>query len=98
MGRLEGVGEVAAFAVPAEFPGGEDEVMLAIVPAPGSRLRIEDVVRHAERELPHFAQPRYLEIVDALPKTPTAKVQKARLRERGVTAATWDRQAQPTAP
>jgi crotonobetaine/carnitine-CoA ligase len=97
MGQLEGVAEVAAFAVPAEFPGGEDEVMLAIVPEAGVRLEIEALVRHAERVLPAFAQPRYISIVDALPKTPTAKVQKAKLREQGVTASTWDREAKRAA-
>jgi crotonobetaine/carnitine-CoA ligase len=95
--RLDGVEEVAAFAVPAEFHGGEDEVMLAIVPKTGFPLAVESVVRHADRELPRFAQPRYIEMVDELPKTPTAKVQKAKLRQRGVTASTWDRNAQRAA-
>ena len=31
--------------------------------------------------------------VDQLPVTENGKVQKFRLRERGVTAATWDREA-----
>jgi crotonobetaine/carnitine-CoA ligase len=39
---------------------------------------------------PHFFVPRYIEFVDALPHTPTGRVQKYRLRERGVTATTWD--------
>jgi crotonobetaine/carnitine-CoA ligase len=30
--------------------------------------------------------------VDQLPKTPTERVQKVRLREAGVTADTWDRE------
>lgn len=34
--------------------------------------------------------PRYVEFVDALPKTPNEKVQKYRLRETGVAGA-WDR-------
>ena len=37
--------------------------------------------------------PRYVEVLDALPRTPTEKVEKYRLAERGVTAATWDREA-----
>jgi crotonobetaine/carnitine-CoA ligase len=37
--------------------------------------------------------PRYLESVDEFPLTPNGKVQKYVLRERGVTAATWDREA-----
>jgi crotonobetaine/carnitine-CoA ligase len=36
--------------------------------------------------------PRYVDVVAALPRTATAKVEKFRLAERGVTAATWDRE------
>ena len=41
----------------------------------------------------HFMIPRYVRIVDELPKTPTQKVQKHLLREEGITADTWDREA-----
>ena len=34
--------------------------------------------------------PRYIEFLDALPATPTGRVQKYLLRERGVTPETWD--------
>jgi crotonobetaine/carnitine-CoA ligase len=37
--------------------------------------------------------PRYIRILDELPKTPTAKVMKAGLREDGITPNTWDREA-----
>ena len=46
-----------------------------------------------EERLPKFAVPRYLEVLDDLPRTANGKVQKFALRERGVTAATLDRQA-----
>ncbi len=36
--------------------------------------------------------PRYIRFVAELPKTPTAKVEKHRLRGEGVTADTWDRE------
>ena len=89
--RLAGVAEVAAYAVPAGEEGTEDEVMLSVVVQPGSGLDAPGVAAHADRVLPRFAQPRYIQLVDALPKTPTAKVRKQELRSRGVTAATWDR-------
>ena len=41
----------------------------------------------------HYMVPRFVEIVDALPKTGTFKVQKHELRARGNSGATWDRQA-----
>jgi len=90
--RLDGVAEVAAFAVPSGLKDQEDEIMLAVVPMPGARLDPDAIAGHAAKELPRYAQPRFIEIVEALPKTPTAKVQKGKLRERGVTGATWDRQ------
>jgi crotonobetaine/carnitine-CoA ligase len=38
--------------------------------------------------------PRYIETLPALPRTPTNKVRKAELRQRGVDGATvWDRKA-----
>ncbi len=43
--------------------------------------------------MPHFAVPRYVEFLGTLPKTPTAKVQKAILRQSGISGATWDREA-----
>jgi carnitine-CoA ligase len=36
--------------------------------------------------------PRYLDVVDELPRTPTEKVRKDALRERGITPTTWDRE------
>lgn len=91
--RLEDVAEVAAYAVPSGIAGGEDEIMLAVVSAEGATIDPGIIASYAERALPRFAQPRFIEIVETLPKTPTAKVQKAALRARGITVATWDRQA-----
>jgi crotonobetaine/carnitine-CoA ligase len=34
-------------------------------------------------------------VLDELPMTPNGKIQKVVLRERGVTEATWDREARP---
>ena len=44
--------------------------------------------------MPRFAIPRFVEIWDALPKTEaTARIQKAKIRDSGVTESTWDRVA-----
>ena len=88
------VADAAAFPVPSEL--AEDEVMVAVVPAPGQVLDLRDLVRHCADELPPFAVPRYLDTVRELPLTETGKVRKAALRERGVTATTWDRSTPPT--
>ncbi|MBF6134739.1 AMP-binding protein [Nocardia otitidiscaviarum] len=90
--------ESAAIGVPSELE--EEDVKLAVVVRPGARLDVEELVEFCQRQLPGYMVPRYIEFVDALPRTPTDKVAKYRLREQGdhgVTAATWDRQAQPPA-
>jgi crotonobetaine/carnitine-CoA ligase len=85
---------VATAAVyPVSSALAEDEVMAAIVVRPGAAVLAVDVMRFCETRMAYFAVPRYVEFVDQLPVTENGKVQKFRLRERGVTAATWDREA-----
>jgi crotonobetaine/carnitine-CoA ligase len=43
--------------------------------------------------MPYFAVPRYLRVLDDLPRTENGKVRKFRLRDEGVTDDTWDRVA-----
>jgi crotonobetaine/carnitine-CoA ligase len=81
----------AAIPVPSEL--GEDEVMAFVVPREKAVIDYEELIRYCEPRLAYFAVPRFLEIVEELPLTPNGKVQKYVLRERGVTAATWDRDA-----
>ena len=42
---------------------------------------------------PYFVVPRYIEIVDVLPMTPSRRVENYKLRDRGGTSATWDLEA-----
>jgi len=71
----------------------EQEVMAVITPKPGSEIDPAELIRFLNRLMPYFMIPRYIEFTEALPKTPTGKIQKFSLRERGVTADTWDRVA-----
>jgi len=86
-----------AVALAAAFPVrsslAEDEVMIAVVLHPAQTLTALDLVQYCEPRLPYFAVPRYVDVVEALPTTENGKVQKYKLTERGVTAATWDREA-----
>lgn len=84
---LPHVSEVAAYAVPSNLPGGEDEVMLAIVPEGGSLIDAAEIGRRAGERLPRFAQPRYVRLLEELPKTATGKVQRAVLRQQGLAGA-----------
>ncbi|MDD3937593.1 AMP-binding protein [Rhodoferax sp.] len=89
---LPGVAEVAAYPVPSDIPGAEDDLMLAIVPKPGCTVCLHDIGRQAENLLPRFAKPRYLRLVDEMPRTATGKVQRAILRKQGIQNAV-DREA-----
>ncbi len=88
------VEEVAVAAVPSQLAGGEDEILVCL------NLRDdqdEDVQSWArafsawlEKALPRYAQPRYLDFYESLPKTSTEKVAKYRLRERSSARASID--------
>lgn len=84
------VREAAAVAVPSEH--GEDEVLLAVAPAPGRTVDPVEMIQYLVPRMAHFMVPRYVRVLDELPKTPTAKVLKHALRAQGVTDGTWDRQ------
>ena len=85
------VREAAAVAVPSEF--SEDEVMVIVAPVPGQKLEARQLAEFLIETMPYFMVPRYIRILDELPKTPSAKVMKADLRKEGVTPDTWDREA-----
>ena len=51
-----------------------------------------ELVAYLAERLPHFMVPRFYELVDGLPKTPSMRVQKHVLRERGNSERTWDRE------
>jgi crotonobetaine/carnitine-CoA ligase len=76
------------FPVPSSL--AEDEVMAALVLHPGRAVAPADLLAWCAPRLPYFALPRYLDFVTELPMTENGKVQKYKLRERGITAATWD--------
>jgi len=86
------VGNAAVFAVPSEL--AEDEVMAAIVRRPGSVLNESALAEFCRPRLAYFAVPRFIAFVDTLPTTESGKVQKYKLRERGVTPGTWDHEAE----
>ena len=81
--------ECAAVAVPAEL--GEDDVKVFVVLRPGETLDPAELIRFCEERMAYFMVPRYLEVIDGLPKTPTERVQKFELRKKGVGEA-WDRE------
>jgi len=82
--------EAAAIPVPSEF--SEDEVMVVLAPAAGAAIEPEAIIAHLLPRVAHHMVPRYVRVIEELPKTPTAKVEKHVLRAEGVTSDTWDRE------
>lgn len=85
------VREAAAIAVPSEY--SEDEVMVVVAPVPGQTIDPRTLAEYLIETMPYFMVPRYIRVLDELPKTPSAKVMKAALRAEGITPDTWDREA-----
>ncbi|HET9532333.1 MAG TPA: ATP-dependent acyl-CoA ligase [Blastocatellia bacterium] len=88
--RHPAVLESAAIAVPSEL--GEDEVKIVVVCKEGEQLKPEELIKFCEDRMAYFMVPRFVEFRDSLPKTPTQRVEKYRLREEGDGLRTWDRE------
>jgi long-chain acyl-CoA synthetase len=79
-----GVGEAAVVAVPDEMMG--EKVGAVIVPSAGVQLDIEAVLAHSRAHLADFKVPQYVSVrEEALPRNPSGKLLKTRLREE----TTW---------
>ena len=86
----EAILEAGAYAVPSELT--EDEVMVSVVLNEGAdQPGVEELWAFLIERMPRFAVPRYIRFVTDLPKTPSQRIQKYKLREIGVTDDTYDR-------
>ena len=83
--------EAAAIAVRSEI--AEDEVCAVVAVREGEAFDPAELIAFLRPRMAHFMVPRYVRIVDALPRTPTSKIEKVKLRAEGLTADTWDREA-----
>lgn len=88
-----GVEEVAAIPVPSELE--EDDIMIWVVPRPGHEFSPDELVEFCESKMGRYMVPRFVEIVDGLPRTPTNRIEKYKLREwaRERRKDLWDREA-----
>jgi crotonobetaine/carnitine-CoA ligase len=91
LGSHPAVAEAAVVAAKADEEGGEDEIKACLVLAAGAELDPATFWEWCDERLPYFAVPRYLEVYDALPKTPTEKVIKQELRAARGSARIFDR-------
>ncbi|MEM4413114.1 MAG: ATP-dependent acyl-CoA ligase [Candidatus Caldarchaeum sp.] len=74
--------ESAAVGVPSEV--GDEDVKVYVKLKPGASIDHVEFLRWCDKALPYFMVPRYVEVVDELPKTPTQRIQRYLLKERGV--------------
>ncbi|WIW89457.1 AMP-binding protein [Sphingobium sp. V4] len=86
------VQEAACVAYPSEY-GGDDEVKVFVVLREDAFIDWPELVQFLAARMPYFMVPRYFEPIDDLPKTPTNRVQKHLLREKGNGPSAWDREA-----
>lgn len=82
--------ECAVIGVPSELT--EEDVMAWVVLRPEQHLAPNDIADWCRERMAAFMVPRFIRIVEQLPKTPTDKVEKTRLREQGCAGA-WDRES-----
>jgi crotonobetaine/carnitine-CoA ligase len=84
------VREAAAVGVPSGFEG-DDDIKLCIVLENDATFDPDSLIRFMAGRLAPFMVPRYVEVLTALPRTPTNKVRKRDLSSQGITTTTWDR-------
>jgi crotonobetaine/carnitine-CoA ligase len=77
--RHPGVLDCAVIAVPSEL--GEDEVKAYLMARPGISLDPEEIIYWCAERLAYFKVPRYIEVREELPRTPSLRVRKDLLRQ-----------------
>lgn len=71
---------VAAVPIPARV-GSEDEIAAFVEPMTGETVTEAELRDHAVRQMPKYMVPSFIRIIDALPVTPTSKVEKYKLKQ-----------------
>ncbi|HUG04668.1 MAG TPA: AMP-binding protein, partial [Steroidobacteraceae bacterium] len=90
IGSHPAVLESGVVGVPSEV--GEEEVKAVVVLKEGQKVTAEELVRWCEPRMAYFAIPRYIAFRESLPKTPSERVEKFKLKDEGITADCWDRE------
>lgn len=78
--KHETVNGAAVIAVPGS-EGDEDDVIAFVTPVEGGQVDADQLHRYCEGAMPKFMRPRQIVVVDEIPRTPTNKVEKYKLRK-----------------
>jgi crotonobetaine/carnitine-CoA ligase len=89
--RHPAVAEAAAVGIPSEL--GEDDILVVVTLQPEAAVEFTDRLDFCAERMPYFCVPRYLEILDEIPKNVIGRIRKDVLRNRGRRASAWDREA-----
>ena len=89
--RHPAVLEAAAVGVPSDL--GEDDILVVVTLRPGATMDNADLLDFCSARMPYFCVPRYLEVLEQLPKNVIGRVRKDSLRARGLSGSVWDREA-----
>jgi fatty-acyl-CoA synthase len=73
------VAEVAVFGI--AHPYWVEAVTAAVVVKPGAGVEAEELIAHARTRLAGYKVPKYVVLVDSLPKNPSGKILKRELRD-----------------
>ncbi len=87
--------ESAVIGIPSEF--SDEEIKAYIIPKPGETIDPAEIFQWCEEKIARFKVPRYLEMRNSFPKTPTHRVEKYKLRKEkeDLTEGCVDREAPP---
>ena len=77
--KHDAVAECTVFGVPDEKWG--EALVAYVVRDDAARVSETELVRFCEQHLARFKRPKYVRFVDAIPRTPSGKIQKPKLRE-----------------
>jgi len=69
----------ACAAIGVSSDVGDEDIKVFVKPVDGKRIDPLDLVRWCEGHLAYFQIPRYIELVDAFPLTPTERIRKDQL-------------------
>jgi crotonobetaine/carnitine-CoA ligase len=89
--RHPAVLEAAAVGIPSDL--GEDDILVVFAVRPHAEVDYAELLDFCAARMPYFCVPRYLEVLDEIPKNVIGRVRKDVLRNRGLGAGAWDREA-----